>query len=395
MRIGFLGLGAIGHPMAARLSRVHDVAVWNRTAERAQAFAAEHGALAAATPREAAAGREAVITCLPTSAEVLALLEGPDGLEAGLGPGTLFLDCTSGDSATTRRIAARLAARGVAFADAPVSGGTNGAESGTLTVMVGGDRAVFERAVPVLQAFGKRIVHTGARVGQRVARPGAGPDRGLARHLPAGAAPQGRRHLHGSPRGARPPLAAPGARRRGARREPRRARRDGRLPGADPAAGAPGGGRDPRLISRPLPRSPPPASFRVSHDGIRACGANLGQHAANPGRGPDDRTAGPLRLPPSPAPCIGPLRARNARGHAQSPRGILSPDRRRRANRVCSQGAGPRRDSRGRAAVRRPGPDPRRAHYRPPDRALRRQRAGGNRGAGAASHPVPGPRFPE
>jgi 3-hydroxyisobutyrate dehydrogenase len=162
MRIGFLGLGAIGHPMAARLSRVHDVAVWNRTAERAQAFAAEHGALAAATPREAAAGREAVITCLPTSAEVLALLEGPDGLEAGLGPGTLFLDCTSGDSATTRRIAARLAARGVAFADAPVSGGTNGAESGTLTVMVGGDRAVFERAVPVLQAFGKRIVHTGA-----------------------------------------------------------------------------------------------------------------------------------------------------------------------------------------------------------------------------------------
>jgi len=162
MRIGFLGLGAIGHPMAARLSRVHDVAVWNRTAERAQAFAAEHGALAAATPREAAAGREAVITCLPTSAEVLALLEGPDGLEAGLGPGTLFLDCTSGDSATTRRIAARLAARGVAFADAPVSGGTNGAESGTLTVMVGGDRAVFERAVPVLQAFGKRIVHMGA-----------------------------------------------------------------------------------------------------------------------------------------------------------------------------------------------------------------------------------------
>jgi 3-hydroxyisobutyrate dehydrogenase len=162
MRIGFLGLGAIGRPMAARLSRVHDVAVWNRTAERAQAFAAEHGALAAATPREAAAGREAVITCLPTSAEVLALLEGPDGLEAGLGPGTLFLDCTSGDSATTRRIAARLAARGVAFADAPVSGGTNGAESGTLTVMVGGDRAVFERAVPVLQAFGKRIVHMGA-----------------------------------------------------------------------------------------------------------------------------------------------------------------------------------------------------------------------------------------
>src|SRR5207253_9670693 len=84
-----------------------------------------------------------------------------DGLLAGLRPGALLLDCTSGDPATSRRIAARLAERHVAFADAPVSGGTNGAEAGTLTVMVGAEPAVFERARPVLEAFGQRITHVG------------------------------------------------------------------------------------------------------------------------------------------------------------------------------------------------------------------------------------------
>ncbi len=161
MRVAFLGLGAIGRPMAARMAGLHQLVVWNRTAGRATEFASAHGAIAVATPREAAAGAEAVLTCLPTSADVEGLLGGPDGLEAGLARGALFLDCTSGDPATVRRIAARLAARGVAFADAPVSGGTNGAEAGTLTVMVGGEAAVFARAVPVLQAFGKRIVHMG------------------------------------------------------------------------------------------------------------------------------------------------------------------------------------------------------------------------------------------
>jgi 3-hydroxyisobutyrate dehydrogenase len=161
MRLAFLGLGAIGRPMAARLATLHQLTVWNRTGQRARDFVAQHGGRAAESPRDAAAGAEVVITCLPTSGDVEGLLPGPDGLEAGLARGTLFLDCTSGDSATTRRIAERLAAKGVAFADAPVSGGTNGAEAGILTVMVGGDRATFERAVPVLQGFGKRIVHMG------------------------------------------------------------------------------------------------------------------------------------------------------------------------------------------------------------------------------------------
>ena len=157
MRLAFLGLGAIGAPMAAHLAGRHDLTVWNRTPERATRFAAAHRARVAATPREAATGADIVVTCLPTSAEVEALLDGPDGLLAGMTPGGLLLDCTSGDPATSRRIAARLAGMGLGFADAPVSGGTNGAEAGILTVMVGGEDATFARARPVLECFGRRI----------------------------------------------------------------------------------------------------------------------------------------------------------------------------------------------------------------------------------------------
>jgi 3-hydroxyisobutyrate dehydrogenase len=161
MRVGFLGLGAIGAPMAAHLAQRESLTVWNRTGARATEFAARHRARAAATPREAASGAEVVITCLPTSREVEALLDGPDGLEAGLQRGALLIDCTSGDPGASRRIAQRLAEKGVAFADAPVSGGVIGAEAGTLTVMVGGDEETFTRARPVLSAFGKRIEHLG------------------------------------------------------------------------------------------------------------------------------------------------------------------------------------------------------------------------------------------
>jgi 3-hydroxyisobutyrate dehydrogenase len=161
MTVAFLGLGAIGRPMAARVAARFPLTVWNRTGARASALAAEVGARAAATPREAVAGATIVITCLPTSAEVEALLDGPDGLLAGLGRGALLVDCTSGDPASSRRIAGRLDALGFGFIDAPVSGGTNGAESGTLTVMVGGDPDRCDRAVPVLEAFGSRIVRMG------------------------------------------------------------------------------------------------------------------------------------------------------------------------------------------------------------------------------------------
>ncbi len=162
MNVAFLGLGAIGRPMAAHLARPRfTLAVWNRTAERAARFAAETGARHAATPADAARDAAVVVTCLPTSPDVETLLDGPDGLLAGLAPGALLVDCTSGDPATSQRIAARLAARGVAFVDAPVSGGVAGAEAGTLTVMVGGDAATLERVRPVLECFGATIVHCG------------------------------------------------------------------------------------------------------------------------------------------------------------------------------------------------------------------------------------------
>jgi len=159
--VAFLGLGAIGAPMAAHLADGGGLTVWNRTAAVAREFAARHGARAAGTPREAAAAADLVLTCLPTSREVAAVLEGPDGLLAGFRPGALLVDCTSGDPASSRRIAERLAERGVGFVDAPVSGGTNGAEAGTLAVMVGGDPAAFARARPVLERFGRRIEHVG------------------------------------------------------------------------------------------------------------------------------------------------------------------------------------------------------------------------------------------
>ncbi len=162
MNVSFLGLGAIGAPMARHLAKPpFSLAVWNRTKSRADAFGTETGARVAGSPADAVRGASVVITCLPTSHEVEALLDGPDGVLAGLAPQSLFIDCTSGDPATSRRIAARLGENGTAFMDAPVSGGVSGAQQGALTVMCGADEATFERARPVIEAFGKKIVRCG------------------------------------------------------------------------------------------------------------------------------------------------------------------------------------------------------------------------------------------
>ena len=163
-RVAFLGLGAIGAPMAKHLARPpFELAVWNRTASRARtfAFSVGTGVRVAKSPADAVRGAEFVVTCLPTSQDVDTLLEGAEGLLAGIAPGSMVIDCTSGDPPTSRTISARLAAIGVGYIDAPVSGGTSGAEKGTLTVMCGGDEALFERAMPVLRAFGEKIVLCG------------------------------------------------------------------------------------------------------------------------------------------------------------------------------------------------------------------------------------------
>jgi 3-hydroxyisobutyrate dehydrogenase len=162
MNIAFLGLGAIGRPMATRIAAAKlPLTVWNRTAERAAEFARATGARHAATPADAARDADVVITCLSTSPDVYSLLDGPDGLLAGMKRGSTLVDCTSGDPGTSRRIAQRLSEAGATFIDAPVSGGVTGAEKGTLTIMVGGDAAVLDRVRPVLETFGQKIVHCG------------------------------------------------------------------------------------------------------------------------------------------------------------------------------------------------------------------------------------------
>jgi 3-hydroxyisobutyrate dehydrogenase len=161
MNVAFLGLGAIGAPMARHVASRFSTTVWNRTQSRAAAFAQQSGARAAATPREAVKDADVVVTCLPTSREVEEMLDGPDGLLAGLKPAAVLVDCTSGDPTASQRIARRLGATGRAFIDAPVSGGVSGADNGTLTIMCGGSEADLARVRPVLEAFGKKIVLCG------------------------------------------------------------------------------------------------------------------------------------------------------------------------------------------------------------------------------------------
>ena len=159
-KVAFLGLGSIGRPMAARIASAFPLTVWNRTPDRASAFAKDHNGVTVATSAAAAArDADVVVTCMSTSADVESVLEA--GLYDGFKSGATLLDCTSGDPATSKRIAERLAGKKVAFVDAPVSGGVKGAVEGTLTVMCGGDARDLEKVKPVIETFGKKIVHCG------------------------------------------------------------------------------------------------------------------------------------------------------------------------------------------------------------------------------------------
>src|SRR6266550_57513 len=157
MKIAFIGLGAMGFPMARHLSKQHELIVWNRTGEKAERHAREYGTTVAADLAQCAAA-EIVITMLPTSREVDEIV---DKLIGDLRRGMLWIDATSGDPNVSRLTAVRLAEHGVAFVDAPVTGATIGAENATLTIMVGGAAEDFARALPILQICGKKIVHVG------------------------------------------------------------------------------------------------------------------------------------------------------------------------------------------------------------------------------------------
>ena len=162
--VAFCGLGIMGGPMAANLARAgYELSVYTRTREKAEAFAAEHGARAAATPREAAEGAAMVITMVPDAPEVEQVLLGEQGAVHGLGEGGLAVDMSTIAPTAARAIGERLGDDGVAFLEAPVSGSRPKAEDGTLTIMVGGEEGDFERARPLFDAMGERIVHVGPR----------------------------------------------------------------------------------------------------------------------------------------------------------------------------------------------------------------------------------------
>jgi 3-hydroxyisobutyrate dehydrogenase len=161
-KVAFLGLGIMGRPMAGHLARAgFELTVWNRTASRAEEFAAEHGAQAADTPAEAASGVDAAITMVPDTPEVQAVLLGDDGVAEGLRAGALCIDMSTIAPTASRSIAERLAERDIAFLDAPVTGSRPKAEDGTLTIMVGGREDDFARARPLFEAMGEKLVHVG------------------------------------------------------------------------------------------------------------------------------------------------------------------------------------------------------------------------------------------
>lgn len=153
--VAFIGLGAMGYRMASHLPKHFDtVYVWNRNFEKAKQHANEYGTQA--VELEQAVQADVIFSCLPTSTDVENLIE-----SLQLKPGTIWVDCTSGVPDSARTLSETLKAQNVDYLDAPVSGQTIGAENATLTVMVGGDAAAFERAYPAMQAIGKLIKHVG------------------------------------------------------------------------------------------------------------------------------------------------------------------------------------------------------------------------------------------
>jgi len=159
MQTGFVGLGAMGMNMARSLHRAGLLTgVWNRTPEKAAALAAELKCHAFADLAELAANCEAVVICVSADDDVRAVIA---GLDPGLSPRMIVMDCSTVGSSTARDMHARLAALGVGFLDCPVSGGVEGARAATLAIMVGGDEEDFARALPVLDKMGKTVAHMG------------------------------------------------------------------------------------------------------------------------------------------------------------------------------------------------------------------------------------------
>ncbi len=161
-KIAFIGLGVMGYPMAGHLAKAgHPVTVFNRTQAKAGQWAQAHAGQWAATPAQAAAGAAFVFACVGNDDDLRQVTTGPDGAFEGMRGGAIFVDHTTASARVARELAAAAQTKGLAFLDAPVSGGQSGAENGILTVMVGGEEASFEKAKPFISAYARSVKRLG------------------------------------------------------------------------------------------------------------------------------------------------------------------------------------------------------------------------------------------
>lgn len=158
-KVAFIGLGVMGYPMAGYLKTKggHDVTVYNRTAAKAEKWTAEFGGSHALTPQKAAAGCDFVFACVGNDEDLRSVTLGPDGAFSAMKPGSIFIDNTTASAEVARELFDAAKMNNFDFLDAPVSGGQAGAENGQLTVMVGGDQAVFDKAQPVIDCYAKMV----------------------------------------------------------------------------------------------------------------------------------------------------------------------------------------------------------------------------------------------
>ncbi len=158
-KVAFIGLGIMGYPMAAHIKNRgdHDVVVYNRTTAKAEKWVAEHGGRLAATPKEAAAGCDFVFTCVGNDDDLRAVTLGEDGAFQALQAGAVFIDNTTASAEVARDLHAAAKEKGAGSLDAPVSGGQAGADNGVLTVMIGGEKADFDKAKPVIDCYARMV----------------------------------------------------------------------------------------------------------------------------------------------------------------------------------------------------------------------------------------------
>ncbi|MBM7074372.1 NAD(P)-dependent oxidoreductase [Shewanella sp. 202IG2-18] len=166
-KVAFIGLGVMGYPMAGFLKKAgHEVTVYNRTTSKAETWASEFGGTFSLTPKDAVKGCEFVFSCVGNDDDLRQVVLGDNGILQGLEPGSTLIDNTTASAEVARELYSVLAGKNIGFLDAPVSGGQAGAESGALTVMVGGDQAIFDKAQPIIMAF--------SRCAERIGEAGAG-----------------------------------------------------------------------------------------------------------------------------------------------------------------------------------------------------------------------------